>query len=86
MRDRYFIPLSVGFLLFSVALVMWSGRRPTPSPIRVVLVGTTNDASGVLLYCFRATNTAERQIARWAEGASLREIYAEQVGAGELIS
>jgi glutamate---cysteine ligase / carboxylate-amine ligase len=30
-------------------------------------------------------NAAERQLARWAEGASLREIYAEQVGAGELI-
>jgi hypothetical protein len=61
MRDRYFIPLSVGFLLVCVALVIWSGRRPTPSPIRVVLVGTTNDASGVLLYCFRATNTARRE-------------------------
>jgi carboxylate-amine ligase len=32
-----------------------------------------------------AANAAERQLARWAEGASLREIYAEQVGAGELI-
>jgi carboxylate-amine ligase len=32
-----------------------------------------------------AANAAERQLARWAEGASLREIYAEQVGAGERI-
>jgi hypothetical protein len=32
-----------------------------------------------------AANAAERQLTRWAEGASLREIYAEQVGAGELI-
>src|SRR5215210_199493 len=30
-------------------------------------------------------NGAERQIARWEEGASLEEIYAEQVGAGERI-
>jgi carboxylate-amine ligase len=30
-------------------------------------------------------NAAERQLARWAEGATLREIYAEQVGAGERI-
>ena len=32
------------------------------------------------------TNAAERQIQRLAEGASLREIYAEQVKAGEPIS
>jgi carboxylate-amine ligase len=32
-----------------------------------------------------AANAAERQLARFDEGASLREIYAEQVGAGELI-
>jgi carboxylate-amine ligase len=30
-----------------------------------------------------AANAAERQIARLAEGATLREIYAEQVAAGE---
>jgi carboxylate-amine ligase len=30
-----------------------------------------------------ATNAAERQIARFAEGATLKEIYAEQVRAGE---
>ena len=61
MRVRYFILLAVGLLLFGVALVVWSGRRPTPSPIRVVLVGTTNDSSGALLYCFQATNTAGRE-------------------------
>jgi carboxylate-amine ligase len=32
-----------------------------------------------------AANATERQLARWAEGATLREIYAEQVGAGERI-
>ncbi|HZQ03652.1 MAG TPA: YbdK family carboxylate-amine ligase [Gaiellaceae bacterium] len=32
-----------------------------------------------------AANAAERQLARWAEGATLREIYAEQVAAGEPI-
>jgi glutamate---cysteine ligase / carboxylate-amine ligase len=32
-----------------------------------------------------AANAAERQRARWQEGASLEEIYAEQVQAGELI-
>ena len=32
-----------------------------------------------------ASNAAERQIARWAEGATLREIYAEQVAVGERI-
>jgi hypothetical protein len=32
-----------------------------------------------------AANAAERQIARWTEGASLREIYAEQIAAGERI-
>ncbi len=32
-----------------------------------------------------AANAAERQLARLAEGATLREIYAEQVGAGERI-
>jgi carboxylate-amine ligase len=32
-----------------------------------------------------AANAAERQIARWTEGATLREIYAEQVAAGERI-
>jgi hypothetical protein len=32
-----------------------------------------------------AQNAAERQIARFEEGASLREIYAEQVRAGEPI-
>jgi carboxylate-amine ligase len=30
-------------------------------------------------------NATERQLARWAEGATLREIYGEQVGAGERI-
>ena len=61
MRARYFIPLAVGLLLLSVALVLWVGRRPTPSAIRVVLVGTTNDSTGALLYCFQATNTAGRE-------------------------
>ena len=61
MRVRYFIPLIVGLLFLGVALVVWVGRRPTPSPIRVVLVGTTNDSSGTLLYCFEATNSAERE-------------------------
>ena len=32
-----------------------------------------------------AANAAERQLARWHEGASLEEIYAEQVEAGERI-
>jgi carboxylate-amine ligase len=32
-----------------------------------------------------AANAAERQLARWAEGSSLREIYAEQIAAGERI-
>ena len=32
-----------------------------------------------------AANAAERQLARLAEGATLREIYAEQVAAGERI-
>jgi hypothetical protein len=32
-----------------------------------------------------AVNAAERQLARFAEGASLEEIYAEQVQAGERI-
>jgi hypothetical protein len=31
-------------------------------------------------------NAAERQIARFEEGASLQEIYAEQVRAGEPIA
>jgi carboxylate-amine ligase len=30
-------------------------------------------------------NAAERQIARFGEGASLREIYAEQVGSGQTV-
>ena len=32
-----------------------------------------------------AANAAERQLARWQEGASLEQIYAEQVRAGERI-
>jgi hypothetical protein len=32
-----------------------------------------------------ATNAAERQRARWQDGASLEEIYAEQVEVGERI-
>jgi carboxylate-amine ligase len=32
-----------------------------------------------------AANAAERQIARWQEGASLEQIYGEQVGSGERI-
>jgi hypothetical protein len=60
MRVRSFIPLAVGLLFLGVALVVWSGRRPVPSPIRVAWVGTTNDSTGALLYCFQATNTAGR--------------------------
>ncbi len=30
-------------------------------------------------------NSAERQIARHAEGATMEQIYAEQVGAGERV-
>ncbi len=33
-----------------------------------------------------AANAAERQLARYAEGATMEEIYAEQVGAGERIA
>jgi len=32
-----------------------------------------------------ASNAAERQIARHAEGAAMEQIYAEQVGAGERV-
>jgi gamma-glutamyl:cysteine ligase YbdK (ATP-grasp superfamily) len=32
-----------------------------------------------------SANAAERQLARWQEGASLEQIYAEQVQAGERI-
>ncbi len=32
-----------------------------------------------------AANAAERQLARWQDGASLEEIYAEQVEVGERI-
>ena len=32
-----------------------------------------------------AANAAERQLARWQEGATLEQIYAEQVQAGERI-
>ena len=32
-----------------------------------------------------AANAAERQIARHAEGATMEQIYAEQVGAGERV-
>ena len=32
-----------------------------------------------------AANSAERQIARHAEGATMEQIYAEQVGAGERV-
>ena len=61
MRVRYFIPLIAGLLFLSVALIVWVGRRPMPSPIRVALVGTTNDSNGARLYCFQATNCAARE-------------------------
>jgi len=32
-----------------------------------------------------AANAAERQLARFADGATLEQIYAEQVGAGERV-
>jgi hypothetical protein len=61
MRLRYFIPILVGLLFLAAVLFLWLGRRPTPSAVRVALIGTTNDSSGTLLYCFQATNTGERE-------------------------
>ena len=61
MRVRYFIPLTVGLVFLGVALLVWMGRRPSPAPILLTLVGTTNDSTGALLYCFQATNTAGRE-------------------------
>src|SRR5437870_150081 len=58
---RYFIPIIVGLLFLTGVLWLWVARLPTPSPVRVILVGTTNDSSGTLLYCFQATNSAERE-------------------------
>jgi hypothetical protein len=60
MRLRYFIPILVGLLFLAAVLFLWVERHPTPSAVRVTLLGTTNDSSGTLLYRFRATNTAER--------------------------
>ena len=60
MRVRY-LPVTVGLLFCGVVLIVWVGRRPTPSPIRVMLVGTTNDSSGARLYCFQATNAGARE-------------------------
>ena len=61
MRVRYFIPLVIGLVFLGVALLVWIGRRPAPAPILLTLVGTTNDSTGALLYCFEATNTAGRE-------------------------
>jgi hypothetical protein len=61
MRNRYLIPAVFGLLFLSVALLLWSARRAVPSPIRVALLGTTNDSSGAVWYRFRATNSAERE-------------------------
>lgn len=52
--------LIISAVVLSVAFVVWLGRRPVPAPIRVVLLGTTNDSSGVIWYRFQATNAAER--------------------------
>jgi hypothetical protein len=62
MRLRYFIAVIVGLFFIAVALLLWAGRQPGPSAVRVTFIGTTNDLRGTLLYCFRATNTAEREL------------------------
>jgi carboxylate-amine ligase len=67
-------------------------RRGEPVPARarieqlldwVAPVAEELGAAGFL--AVPAANAAERQIARWREGASLEEIYAEQVRSGERI-
>ena len=60
--------------------------RPARTEIERVAdwVAPVADELGVQL-SIPASNAAERQIARAAEGRSLAEIYAEQVGAGEAV-
>ena len=67
-------------------------RRGEPVPARARLenilewVAPVADEIGVAPYlAIPERNAAERQIARFEEGASLQEIYAEQVRAGEPI-
>src|ERR1044071_298063 len=78
MRLRYFIPILFGLLLLIAALFLWVGRHPRPSAVRVAFIGTTNDSSGSLLYCFRATNTAQREFI-----VSYQTMVALPFGAGE---
>jgi len=54
--------ISTVCLLVAVGLgIIWFGRSSPISPIRVTLLGTTNNASGSVLYRFEATNTAKHE-------------------------
>jgi carboxylate-amine ligase len=71
-------------------LIDFAAGEPLPARARleqlVEWVGPVADEIGAAGFlAVPAANAAERQLVRWAEGASLREIYAEQVGAGERI-
>jgi carboxylate-amine ligase len=71
-------------------LIDFDRGEPTPARARleqlVEWVAPVADEIGALPFlAVPAANAAERQLARWADGATLREIYAEQVGAGERI-
>ncbi len=71
-------------------LIDFDHGEPVPARTRIEQlidwVGPVADEIGATPFlAVPAANAAERQLARFAEGATLREIYAEQVAAGERI-
>jgi carboxylate-amine ligase len=71
-------------------LIDFAAGEPVPARARLERllewVAPVAEAIGAAAFlAVPAANAAERQIARWSEGASLADIYAEQVRAGERI-
>ena len=74
----------------AVELIDFAAGEPLPARARIEqlvewVAPVAEEIGAAPFLAVPAANAAERQLARWAEGASLREIYAEQVAAGERI-
>jgi carboxylate-amine ligase len=71
-------------------LVDFARGEPVPARARIEqlidwIAPVADEIGAAPFLAVPAANAAERQLARVAEGATLREIYAEQVAAGERI-